>query len=708
MAEQDHGEVSAGRDLNITASGGAFAAGSVHGDVNIQSEHSPHWPVRVGVIPRIAAHHQHRELSEQLDAAMDEFGTVMLCQVLSGTGGVGKTQLAAEKARALRDSTDLLIWADAATREGVVFAYAQAAKQLFARVHDDPEQASAQFLAWLHEPVHVGNRGWLVVWDNLDEPSELDGLWPPDDQSCGRTLITTRRRDHELRARGRQLISVDVYTERESHDFLSRALTEAGTPHTDDELHFLAADLGHLPLALGQAVAYMTELRMGCAEYRELFNDRMSTLAEVFPDWDSRLPLAATWDLSLERAETMGPAEVVRALMVVISLLDPEGIPESVLFTMGGEQPNGVRRGLAALVRLSLISWDDGLVVSHRLVQRSSREATPPTPEAAEATARMIGAAWVAGERDTALARKFRRNISVLCSRTVNGESVEQWLWDKGCQPLFLHMLNSLAGEGQFKQATSYGKHFTKISQERVGAGHPQTLILRGRTARYTCQNGDLDEAIPELEAALSGLTRKLGPDHEETLDIRRSIGYCLGSGGELNQALREYEKVFQSYSQKFGAKDHRTLLMLETIATLQSSTGDYAGASTVFKETFSETRHTLGPEDPNTLRARIGAATMRFLSGGGTEAVHDLGEALREQQRVLGADDPNTFLTRNLYAIGLVVTKQFGEAHRVLNDLHRDQVRTLGREHHYTKMTVRSLDQLQYEARKSSAPQDE
>lgn len=57
------------------------------------------WPHQVGVLPRQADCFQDRQASGALDAAVADGGTVVLCQVLSGTGGAGKSQLAAEYAR---------------------------------------------------------------------------------------------------------------------------------------------------------------------------------------------------------------------------------------------------------------------------------------------------------------------------------------------------------------------------------------------------------------------------------------------------------------------------------------------------------------------------------------------------------------------------------------------------------------------------------
>ncbi|WP_152436844.1 hypothetical protein [Nocardiopsis xinjiangensis] len=124
----------------------------------------------------------------------------------------------------------MLVWTDASSRERITSAYAQAARHLHPTVPDDPEQATSLFLTWLGDPNKHGKRRWLVVWDDLTDPADVRDLWPPHDQSNGRMLVTTRRRDHSLSVQGRQLIDVDVYTPEEARFFLVHALGEAGVP----------------------------------------------------------------------------------------------------------------------------------------------------------------------------------------------------------------------------------------------------------------------------------------------------------------------------------------------------------------------------------------------------------------------------------------------------------------------------------------------
>jgi hypothetical protein len=91
--------------------------GSGNVQLNVYAEaRSVRWPHQVGAVPILADCFQERIPEMRgLDEAVSAGRTAVLTQVLSGLGGVGKTQLAAAYARRVwRDGElDLLVWATA-------------------------------------------------------------------------------------------------------------------------------------------------------------------------------------------------------------------------------------------------------------------------------------------------------------------------------------------------------------------------------------------------------------------------------------------------------------------------------------------------------------------------------------------------------------------------------------------------------------------
>ncbi|MER7459128.1 DnaJ C-terminal domain-containing protein [Micromonospora sp. NPDC126480] len=346
-----------------------------------------------------------------LDAATAPGSTAVVCQVLSGLGGVGKTQLAAHLARReLADgAVDLLVWTTATSRANVLSSYASVGNHLSGTDDKDPQRAAERFLAWLA----TTQRRWLVVLDDLTEPGDLTGLWPPSTPN-GRTVVTTRRRDAALLGSGRIPVEVGVFTPAEAEKYLRGKL--AGRADLAEDVAGLAADLGYLPLALAQASAYLLDRGLTCGEYRKRFADRRRQLADLVPEPQAlpdghRATVAATWSLSIELANAMTPAGLARPLLELASHLDPNGVPTSVFTTLAalryldegrGSSPRrtaflatlrrsrrqtrpqvsaaDARDALHCLQRLSLVALTDDAseVRVHALVQRATREQIPP------------------------------------------------------------------------------------------------------------------------------------------------------------------------------------------------------------------------------------------------------------------------------------------------------------------------------------------
>ncbi|MFE5686893.1 NB-ARC domain-containing protein [Streptomyces sp. NPDC056512] len=224
------------------------------------------WPHQVGVLPPRASSFQHRAEVDQLRAAVDSGGTAVLSQVLTGTGGVGKTQLAADYARSAWDSggVDVLVWISASSRSAITVGYAQAGVEVLAADPSEPEQAARAFLAWLEPKAGQKPCRWLVVLDDVADPADMRGWWPPASPH-GRVLVTTRRREAALTGAGRHRVTVGLFTSEEAAAYFTAVLSAHDRREPTDQINALAADLGYLPLALAQAAAYIIDADLTCA-----------------------------------------------------------------------------------------------------------------------------------------------------------------------------------------------------------------------------------------------------------------------------------------------------------------------------------------------------------------------------------------------------------------------------------------------------------
>jgi hypothetical protein len=669
----------------------------------------------IGLIPPPAAHFQSRPLAEA--------GV----RVLSGLGGVGKTQLAAARARTRLAAGDLVVWADASSRDSIVSRWADAGEQLARAAPADPERAAQRFLAWLA----TTSQPWLIVLDDLADPRDLHGLQPPAGSAVGQILITTRLRDTAAVEHG-EPTEIGVFSEAEADGYLRAALS-AGLA---DDVAGVSADLGRLPVAMGQAAAYMTDLDLSCSEYRRRFADRRRRMDELFPA-ENRVPgnyprtVPVTWSLSIEAADRSAPAGLARPLLEMACVLDSGGIPADMFAAVpartwlshasaakdGPEwlerSADDIRDGLRRLHMFSLVAFKDGLVRVHELVQRAVRDRL--TADRLDAVAWAVGdtllATWPYERGDSERAQRLRASAAALVRHT--GDS----LWtDDEYHPILSVSGRGLGEAGQVAAAAEHFRDLHTLSAGRLGADHPHTLAALGNqtiwqgetgdrastgtarelvaarsrvfgdhhpetlTARHTLarqhmRDGDFDSAATELESILQVRIAMLGPTHSDTLTAWHNLASCRGETDPA-AAAGEFEKVLAKTCEVLG-DDHRdTLSSRHELARWRSLAGDPERAAVEFAALLADRIRVLGPDDPQTLATRSELIHATTRSGRETDPAARFAALLQDQLRILGPDHPETLRTRlNLVDSGS------GEPEEVLDDL----IRVVGPAHPLT-----------------------
>jgi DNA-binding SARP family transcriptional activator len=623
----------------------------------------PSWPVVVGEAPLVATAFQERpDVQARLDTAMRRAGsTTVITQVLSGDGGIGKTQMAAaifDRGQSSQ-SFQLFVWVTATSTEAAITAYAHA----LARVDPDastadPRAAASRFLTWLRETSHP----WLVVLDDVADPDDLTGWWPAGPH--GRTLVTTRRQDALLSEDGRTVIDLSVYEPSESLQYLEARLSTAST-RSDvlDGASDLAADLGHLPLALAQASAVILDSGLTCAEYRSRLTNQTATLARVFPTpLDSRRKaVASTWRMAINAANTLSPMGFAGPVLDLIAVLEPNGIPHDLLvsdavaryvtdrvqrtaMTKTGRteatSAERLREAIRNLGRLSLISHDpaDGFhsVRMHPLAQRATREALHPATMRTtyHAAADALVAIWPDNEHGGNLSAVLRRNAAALIGYA------HEALWEGHSHPILYRVGRSLADVGLVHEAVQYWHEMLTVSQRILGPDHPDTLTTRGNLAYSQGLAGDLTAAPAAFQELLADRLRILGLDHPDTLTTRHNLAYSRGRAG------------------------------------------DPAWAAAAFQELLADRLRILGPDHPDTLRTRAHAARWQGLAGDPAGAFVNASELVTDQVRVLGADHRDTLATRGAVAFWQGVTGDATGAFAANTALLVDRIRVMGAQH--------------------------
>ncbi|NUS14570.1 MAG: tetratricopeptide repeat protein [Streptomyces sp.] len=667
------------------------------------------------MVPPRAGAFQDRAERARLRDAVTGGGTAVLCQVLTGMGGVGKTQLAADFAEEVwadGHGVDLLVWVTAGSRDALVATFAQAGAEVCGADPAEPERAARVFLAWLR----TGGRRWLVVLDDLADPTDLTGLWPPG-VANGRTVVTTRRRDAALAGGGRRLVEVGVFTPAEAAAYLASALAAGGRTEPAGEVAALAEDLGCLPLALAQAAAYVVDAGIGVGAYRELLAWRARTLADLSPDVlpdDQTQTVAAAWELSVEYADRLRPAGLARPMLELAAFLAPNGIPLPVLtgeparahLTAHRAASTGAGEGaqvtaeeaagaLRALHRLTLVTvagpaeagtgeGGDGVRV-HQIVQRATRDTLAPDRYGAVArsAADALEAVWPEIERDAAFAQALRACTTALLACTQEGGGAHAAsLYRPYAHLVLFHLGHSLGESGQVAAAADHLGQLAAETHRHLGPDHPHTFAARNNLARWRGEAGDVAGAVEALAALVDDMVRVLGPDDRNTLASRNNLARWRGEAGDPDGAVAEFTALLRDLVRVLGPDHPDTLVVRNNLARKRGEAGDQDGAAEAFATLLEDRVRVLGADHPYTLATRSHLAGLRAGAGDAAGAAEAFAEVAEDMARVLGPDHPDTFIARGQRAFLLGRAGDAAGSVEEFSALLGDMVPVLGPDH--------------------------
>ncbi|MGW2183436.1 tetratricopeptide repeat protein [Streptomyces sp. NPDC001732] len=705
------GGAAAGGHIEIHAEGrnsiAAQRIGEVHQHVHPPARQPVPWPLMVGKIPPRAGAFQDRAERSRLQDAATDGGTVVLCQVLTGMGGVGKTQLAADYAEQAWNGgsgVDLLVWVSATRRDAIVAAFAQAGAQVCGADLADPQQAASEFLAWLR----AGRPTWLVVLDDVADPNDLTGLWPPA-VAHGRTLVTTRRRDAALLRGGRRLVEVGMFTPDEAVAYLSAVLAADGRTESEGELAALAVDLGHLPLALSQAAAYIADAGIRVSAYRERLARQVRTLEDLSPDAlpDDQLDtMAAAWSLSVEYADRLRPAGLARPMLELTAFLASNGIPAAVLTSapalahlaahtgtpVSADDALGALRALHRLSLLTAPSADeaDQDVRVHQIVQRSTRDTLTSEryEQTAYAAAEALLAAWPAVERDTALAQALRTCTTALISCTEQTGC----LFRPDVSTVLDRIGRSLGESGQIGAAITHYQWFAAAADRHLGHAHRSTLRVRYQLAFWRGHSGDPAGAAEAFAELLNDYVRVFGPDDPDTLATLHNLASQRGWAGDPAGAAETLAILLDNRLRVLGPDDPITLATRHSLAFWRGEAGDPVGAAEAFAALVNDRRRVLGPNHRETLIARNNLANWLGYAGDPARAAEAYAALLEHQLLVLGPDHPDTFFTRHNLAFWRGHSGDPAGAAEAFAELLEHQLRVLDPDHPNILITRNNL----------------
>jgi tetratricopeptide (TPR) repeat protein len=601
--------------------------------------------------------------------------TAVVALALYGLGGVGKTQLALEYAHRFMADYDLVWWVPSERTDEISGGLADLARKMGLKVGDNVAEAAEAALEELRRDTVPH---WLLIFDNADDPKQLEPYLPT---GSGHVLITSR---DQAWTHAAEPLEVDVFSEDESVAHLLRHVQDMDP----GDARMVADALGHLPLAVEQASAWLEQTGMQPRAYvAELATQATRILAMNQPS-DYQTPVVATWNLSFERLKERSPAAV--RLLQLLAFFSPGPISMTLLY----------REELYAAV-LPADETISGQIMLPRVIRDISRFALVKVDQASKSLQihRLVQAVIRSQMTDEERSGVEHEVHKVLAgARPDQGETDDPVNWPtyeliwphlvpsqaEGCddartRQLLIDWVRYQWRHGEFEACLRLAQRLQNLWTNQLGPDHPQTLHLQSQMANVLRSQGrftearDLDTYVLERQRAV------LGSEHLLTLITANNLGADLRTLGEYQLALDLDQQTYESFNDEFGEDYDRTLAAAHNLACSLRLAGDYRAARRLDQENFDRCRSVLPPDHPTTLLAgRSLASDMRAL-GEFRDSVEQVRQIWEKFRLVLGDDLPDTLLAATSLSVSLRKAGEQSEAMKLALDTYERYERHYG-----------------------------
>ena len=535
-----------------------------------------------------------------------------------GLVGAGKTALALEYAYRHSDAYQCVWWVDATTTAAAAAGLESLAARLGCPLPVNREPTLHQLWDRLRTL-----RSVLLVFDNAGSATDLVDHLPPS--GC-EVLITSMNPEWRRLA---EPVAVGVMSAADSIDMLRHRI---GAQDTEAEAA-LVAILGRLPLAMGQAAAYIDQTGMTVKEYLPLFRRRRSQLLQRGVPDDHRNTIDTTWQLA--RAELSAAHPAGMQLLAMCSFFGPEKIPQDLIVAVPHLLPDELRHAVSdeldfeevirQVRRYSLMGRDHHLLQMHCLVQNVIADSLSAVDR--EEWRRVAAAALVSSAPDEVgtLFDRPRWEMLVPHIRVVAGE----WPAALHADPPFVTLVQSasayLSTRGDFADALELMEHAQKLIERNADAVD-HVSVGRGLTQLGAVleQNGRLAEALVAQERALTILQDKAAPDDPWTARALSGLssvltchfGVSLWKLEDLAGAEERFVRVLAIITTAWGKDSVIVARTLAGLGQVRQDLGDLSGGRDCLETALRIMRSTYGEDHPDVGHCYDKLAYLLALSG--------------------------------------------------------------------------------------------
>lgn len=600
-----------------------------------------------------------------------------LVQVIFGTAGVGKTQLALEYAYRHRGQYRTIGWLPAAEPNTLAVRYLRLAEQLGVLDPDAPAEETRQAV----QRELRQRSDWLLIFDDAPGAAAIAPYLPG---GKGHVLVTSR--NSGWREFGMPFC-LRVLERAEAREYLRRRIDNSA----DAPAATLAQALGDLPLALDQAAAAISEAGLSIEEYLRRYESLWAELLQSGrPLGDYPETVAMTWELACRELQSWDSE--VSGLLKILSYLAPVEIPRSFLVRALSNLPvpfstrfgstAALDRATDLLRKFSLLAADERAVSVHPLIGLLTRERLPAVQQKnwCEAALGMMAATFRFDPGSTTGWQD--------CSESVpHALAASSYAQSAGLAPdvnakLLNHVGEYLTDIGQLEQGRQAFELSLALTEQAHGPNDPRRAAVINNLGRVMKRSGRLEEARAHFEEALVLDQSSYGESHPHVAEVVNNYASVLHQTGDIKTALLQFEWALEVCRSSYGDDHLKVAIVTNNLGYTRATLGDSEGALETFNEALAIAQASVGPDHPIVATILNNLGTVLRLTGQADAARAPLERAAAIHRAASGGNHPAT--ARSLIHLGRLHRQQ-GEFNQAIVHFRRalqiDQA-LLGQDH--------------------------
>lgn len=305
-------------------------------------------------------------------------------------GGMGKTQVAAQFVAKHRNEFDAIFWVHADDVSKLSQDFKTIAIKLGLISEDSVDANDLVFMReivkrWLVTPLkdlsddpkdEPTKATWLLVFDGVEDPDVLNEFWPYD--GPGSVLITSRSPFSWTTS-----LPLKPFTSDEATEFLLKITRREASEEARKAVIEVTRRLGGLPLALTQMAGVILHKQLSFSEFLDSYNERRSQQELLQLSAGELITRSSDYEHTVASVWAFDNLSHGQGLLNVVSMLDPDGILESLLTTKPGpidlpsfpQSLEDYRLARNELLTCSLVTGNrsERKLFIHRLVQDVAR-----------------------------------------------------------------------------------------------------------------------------------------------------------------------------------------------------------------------------------------------------------------------------------------------------------------------------------------------